>query len=76
MDCLQVLMLWEPVRAAAGLENDTDTLRAWCHVSLQPVLQSYAAAQTHYANLNISVSALLPPAEENREPIVLSCMTA
>ncbi|CAL8371002.1 unnamed protein product [Arctogadus glacialis] len=54
LDCLQVLMLWEPVRAAAGLENDTDTLRAWCHVSLQPVLQSYAAAQTHYANLNIS----------------------
>ena len=67
-------MLWEPVMATAV--TDTGTLRAWCHVSLQPVLQSYAAAQTHYTNLNISVSAVLPPAEENRERIVLNCMEA
>ncbi|CAL8266921.1 unnamed protein product [Lota lota] len=52
LECLQVLMLWEPVRVAAGL--DTDTLRAWCQVSLQPVLQSYVVAQTHFVNLNIS----------------------
>ena len=67
-------MLWEPVRAAAGLDMDTGTLWAWCHVSLQPVIQSYAAAQTHYANLHISVSAVLLPAEEYREQIVLNCM--
>ncbi|KAK0132263.1 ATP-binding cassette sub-family A member 12 [Merluccius polli] len=56
LKCSQVLSLWDPVREAAGL--DKDTLRAWCQVSLQPVLQSSSAAQTAFGNLNINNATL------------------
>ncbi|XP_017279339.1 ATP-binding cassette sub-family A member 12 [Kryptolebias marmoratus] len=52
LDCSEVLKAWEPFRQAAGL--NTTTLAVWCHLSLQPVLEAFAAAQTDYSNLNTS----------------------
>ncbi|XP_008296369.1 ATP-binding cassette sub-family A member 12 [Stegastes partitus] len=63
LKCREVLRAWEPMREAAGLSNVT--MAMWCNISLQPVLESYAAAQAVYSQLNtthmgvgpISVSA-------------------
>ncbi|KAJ3592037.1 hypothetical protein NHX12_007167 [Muraenolepis orangiensis] len=63
LECSQVVMLWEPVREAAGM--DMDTLRAWCRVSLQPFLHSYAEDQAAYGNLNLNISSAATPGAAN-----------
>uniref|UniRef100_A0A8C3AW17 ATP binding cassette subfamily A member 12 n=1 Tax=Cyclopterus lumpus TaxID=8103 RepID=A0A8C3AW17_CYCLU len=52
LECNEVLKTWEPVREAAGLSPDA--MAMWCTVSLQPVLDAYAAAQTIYTHMNTS----------------------
>ncbi|XP_078117793.1 uncharacterized protein abca12 isoform X2 [Sander vitreus] len=52
LECSEVLKEWESVREAAGLSYDT--IAMWCNISVQPVLEAYAAAQTFYAHMNIS----------------------
>ncbi|KAM4609404.1 uncharacterized protein ACJ7VT_015176 [Polymixia lowei] len=54
LTCRNVAEASEPLRVAVGLSRDT--LGMWCNVSLQPLLERYAVAQTVYANLNTSVS--------------------
>ncbi|KAM4558332.1 uncharacterized protein abca12 [Odontesthes bonariensis] len=51
LDCGEALKAWEPVRKAAGLNV---TLSTWCDISLQPVLDAHAAAQTVYSQLNMN----------------------
>ncbi|XP_076025938.1 uncharacterized protein abca12 [Genypterus blacodes] len=48
LPCHKAIKLWEPVREAARLSNDT--LSRWCNISLRPVIEANAA----YGNLNIS----------------------
>uniref|UniRef100_A0A665XAY9 ATP-binding cassette, sub-family A (ABC1), member 12 n=1 Tax=Echeneis naucrates TaxID=173247 RepID=A0A665XAY9_ECHNA len=50
--CSEALKAWEPVREAAGLSPTT--LAAWCNISLQPVLEAYAASQSAFSNLELS----------------------
>ncbi|XP_031714357.1 ATP-binding cassette sub-family A member 12 [Anarrhichthys ocellatus] len=52
LECSQVLKAWEPVREAAGLSNAT--MAMWCNISLQPVFEACAAAQTVYTHMNTS----------------------
>ncbi|XP_071381008.1 uncharacterized protein abca12 [Centroberyx affinis] len=52
LECSEALTAWEPVREAAGLTKAT--LGMWCTISLQPVMEAYAAAQIVYDNLNMS----------------------
>uniref|UniRef100_UPI003AAEC31A uncharacterized protein abca12 n=1 Tax=Centroberyx gerrardi TaxID=166262 RepID=UPI003AAEC31A len=52
LECSEALTAWEPVREAAGLTKAT--LDMWCTISLQPVMEAYAAAQIVYDNLNMS----------------------
>uniref|UniRef100_A0A8C9YEQ3 ATP binding cassette subfamily A member 12 n=1 Tax=Sander lucioperca TaxID=283035 RepID=A0A8C9YEQ3_SANLU len=58
LECSEVLKEWEPVREAAGLSYAT--IAMWCNISLQPVLEAYAAAQTVYAHTNISHMSVGP----------------
>ncbi|TDH06959.1 hypothetical protein EPR50_G00119390 [Perca flavescens] len=58
LDCSEVLKEWEPVMEAVGLSYDT--MAMWCNISLQPVLEAYDAAQTVYANMNISYMGVGP----------------
>uniref|UniRef100_A0A8C7XP47 ATP-binding cassette, sub-family A (ABC1), member 12 n=1 Tax=Oryzias sinensis TaxID=183150 RepID=A0A8C7XP47_9TELE len=50
LDCNDVLKFWEPVGEAARFQNET--LRLWCDISLQPLLEANAEAQTVYSNLD------------------------
>ncbi|XP_069010699.1 uncharacterized protein abca12 [Embiotoca jacksoni] len=52
LECSDALKVWEPVREAAGLSHAT--LATWCSISLQPVLEAHAEAQTVYSHLNMS----------------------
>ncbi|XP_036065527.1 uncharacterized protein abca12 isoform X2 [Oryzias melastigma] len=53
LDCNDVLKFWEPVREAAEFQNDT--LRLWCDISLQPLLEANAEVQTVYSDLDMSL---------------------
>ncbi|XP_062287286.1 glucosylceramide transporter ABCA12 [Scomber scombrus] len=50
LECSEVLKAWEPLREAAGLNNNT--MAMWCNISLQPVLDAYTASQTVYMNMS------------------------
>uniref|UniRef100_A0A8D3AAC7 ATP binding cassette subfamily A member 12 n=1 Tax=Scophthalmus maximus TaxID=52904 RepID=A0A8D3AAC7_SCOMX len=52
LDCSEVLKAWEPVGEAAGLSPAT--MAMWCNISLQPVLEAHAAAQTVYSHTNMT----------------------
>ncbi|XP_029967304.1 ATP-binding cassette sub-family A member 12 isoform X4 [Salarias fasciatus] len=52
LECSQALVMWEPVREAAGLSKAS--LALWCELRLKPVLEAHAAAQTVYSHLNMS----------------------
>ncbi|XP_041858132.1 ATP-binding cassette sub-family A member 12 isoform X2 [Melanotaenia boesemani] len=52
LNCSEALKAWEPVRQAAGLNHTT--LSVWCDISLQPVLEAFAEAQTVYSQLSMS----------------------
>ncbi|XP_050926506.1 LOW QUALITY PROTEIN: glucosylceramide transporter ABCA12 [Lates calcarifer] len=52
LKCSEALIVWGPVREAAGLSHDT--MAMWCNISLQPVLEAHAAAQTVYSHLSMS----------------------
>ncbi|XP_068590097.1 glucosylceramide transporter ABCA12 [Cebidichthys violaceus] len=52
LECSEVLKAWEPVTEAAGLSNAT--MAMWCNISLRPVFEAYAAAQTVYTHMNMS----------------------
>ncbi|XP_032384919.1 ATP-binding cassette sub-family A member 12 isoform X2 [Etheostoma spectabile] len=52
LECREVLKEWEPVREAVGLSYAT--MDMWCNISLQPVLEAFAAAQTVSAHMNMS----------------------
>ena len=54
LTCGGVLQIWEPVREAAGLNQDA--MAMWCSVSLHPLLEAYGASQRVYAHMNMSVS--------------------
>ncbi|RVE58101.1 hypothetical protein OJAV_G00205990 [Oryzias javanicus] len=53
LDCNDVLKFWEPVREAAEFQNNT--LRLWCDISLQPLLEANAEVQTVYSDLDMSL---------------------
>ncbi|XP_077392009.1 uncharacterized protein abca12 isoform X2 [Festucalex cinctus] len=44
LECSEAVKAWEPVRVAAGLSRGA--IETWCNISLQPILEMYAA--THY----------------------------
>ncbi|XP_036965803.1 ATP-binding cassette sub-family A member 12 isoform X3 [Acanthopagrus latus] len=52
LTCGGVLQIWEPVREAAGLNQDA--MAMWCSVSLHPLLEAYGASQRVYAHMNMS----------------------
>ncbi|XP_068429142.1 uncharacterized protein abca12 [Clinocottus analis] len=52
LPCSEVLKPWEPVREAAGLSHSA--MAMWCNISLQPVFEAYAAAQSVCAHMNMS----------------------
>ncbi|XP_054642461.1 uncharacterized protein abca12 isoform X2 [Dunckerocampus dactyliophorus] len=52
LECSEALKAWEPVAAAAGLNQSV--LEMWCDVNLQPVLEAYAAHYHMYPHLNTS----------------------
>ncbi|XP_023284363.1 ATP-binding cassette sub-family A member 12 [Seriola lalandi dorsalis] len=58
LECSEALKAWEPVGEAAGLSPAT--MAMWCNISLQPVLEAYAASQTVYSNLNMSHMGVRP----------------
>uniref|UniRef100_A0A3Q1B3N0 ABC transporter domain-containing protein n=1 Tax=Amphiprion ocellaris TaxID=80972 RepID=A0A3Q1B3N0_AMPOC len=66
--CSEVLQVWEPVREAAGLSHVT--MAMWCNISLQPVLEAHAAAQTVYSQLNTTVSYHMPNVSSTAARIV------
>nr|XP_061799272.1 uncharacterized protein LOC133590666 [Nerophis lumbriciformis] len=58
LDCNEVLKAWDPVRVAAGLSQGV--IEMWCTVSLQPILEAYAALPYMCPHLNMSHMALEP----------------
>nr|XP_057937662.1 glucosylceramide transporter ABCA12 [Doryrhamphus excisus] len=52
LECSEALKAWEPVGAAAGLNQSV--LEMWCDISLQPVLEAYAAYHYIYPHFNTS----------------------
>ena len=54
MECSEAVKKWEPVREAAGIGKANMSM--WCNIGLQPVLEAYAASQTDFTHLNMSVS--------------------
>ncbi|XP_071316090.1 ATP-binding cassette sub-family A member 13 [Trachinotus anak] len=58
LKCSEALKAWEPVRETVGLSPAT--MAMWCNISLQPVLEAYAASQTVFSNLNMSNMGVRP----------------
>ncbi|XP_019750907.1 uncharacterized protein abca12 [Hippocampus comes] len=58
LECSEAVNAWEPIGDAAGLSRGV--IEMWCNISLQPVLETYAA--THYIcpHLNMSHMDLEP----------------
>ncbi|XP_051937575.1 glucosylceramide transporter ABCA12 [Hippocampus zosterae] len=58
LECSEAVNAWEPIEDAAGLSRGV--IEMWCNISLQPVLETYAA--THYIcqHLNMSHMDLEP----------------
>ncbi|XP_060944020.1 uncharacterized protein abca12 [Limanda limanda] len=52
LGCREALRPWEPVREAAGLSPGF--MAMWCNISLQPVIEAYAAALTPYSHINMT----------------------
>uniref|UniRef100_A0A0S7EWI0 ABCAC n=4 Tax=Poeciliopsis prolifica TaxID=188132 RepID=A0A0S7EWI0_9TELE len=58
LNCSNALTAWEPVAEAAGV--NLSTFAVWCNISLQPVLDAYAAAITDLSHLNMSHMGMEP----------------
>ncbi|XP_034429942.1 ATP-binding cassette sub-family A member 12 isoform X2 [Hippoglossus hippoglossus] len=52
LGCRESLRPWEPVREGAGLSPAF--MAMWCNISLQPVIEAYAAAMTPYSHINMT----------------------
>ncbi|KAL0963737.1 hypothetical protein UPYG_G00310290, partial [Umbra pygmaea] len=51
-DCRQVMEAWEPVRAVAGLSEDSMGL--WCNISLLPLIEAFAISDYATDSLNMT----------------------
>ncbi|XP_053295252.1 uncharacterized protein abca12 isoform X4 [Pleuronectes platessa] len=60
LGCREALRPWEPVREAAGLSPAF--MAMWCNISLQPVIEAYAAALTPYSHINMTHMGVGPTA--------------
>ncbi|XP_077435659.1 uncharacterized protein abca12 [Vanacampus margaritifer] len=58
LECSEAVKAWEPVRVAAGLSRGA--LGMWCNVSLQPILDTFAASYYACPHLNMSHTDLEP----------------
>ncbi|XP_068602787.1 glucosylceramide transporter ABCA12 [Brachionichthys hirsutus] len=58
LNCTTVLMIWEPVRQAAGLNSST--MAVWCSIHVQPILEAYSEAIRFYSHLNMSQTHVGP----------------
>ncbi|XP_068185436.1 glucosylceramide transporter ABCA12 [Antennarius striatus] len=52
LNCTDVLIIWEPVRQAAGL--NASAMSMWCSIHVQPLLEAYRESIRGYSHLNIS----------------------